>query len=315
MIAFCQHSEYAKHGTNRQGNQRYKCKDCGTTFIEDAPKPLGNMRISMKEATIALGMLLEGMSIRATSRLTGLDKNTICDLILVVGDNCGEFLDTQIRGVEAKDVQIDELWSFVGCKERTAAMSDCNEDRGDSWTVVALERNTKLAVAHHVGERDTTTVCTLLQKLADNTTGRFQVSTDGLGAYKHNIPYLFRDRVDFGVIMKTYASTQKAGRYSPSKIIGTQKKVRFGNPDEERISTSHVERLNLSIRMHNRRFTRLTNAHSKSLKHHVAMQNIFFAWYNFCRKHETIKTTPAVASGLAEKAWTIKQLLGRASQI
>jgi len=315
MIAFCKHDERRKHGTDRKGNQRFRCKDCGTTFIDDTPKPLGDMRISMKDATTALGMLLEGMSIRATSRLTGLKADTICNLILVAGENCGHFLDNAIQGVEVKDVQVDEIWSFVGCKNRTAADKGYNEDSGDSWTTVAFERNTKLVIAHQVGERDTTTICTLLQKLADYTTGRFQLSTDGLAAYKLNVPFMLRDRVDFGVIIKQFANTQKAGRYSPSKIIGTKKAVRFGDPDEAMISTSHVERMNLSIRMHNRRFTRLTNAHSKSLKHHVAMQNIFFAWYNFCRKHSTIGMTPAMASGLSEKAWTIRQLLENAAKI
>ena len=315
MIAFCKHDQRKKHGTDRKGNQRFRCKDCGTTFVDDTPKPLGNMRISMKEATTVLGMLLEGMSIRACERITGTHRNTICDLILLAGENCGRFLDTQIQGVEAKDVQVDEIWSFVGCKNKTAAMKEYNEDRGDSWTTVAIERNTKLVIAHQVGERDTTTICTLLQKLADNTTGRFQLSTDGLAAYRLNVPYMLRDRVDFGVIIKQFANSQKGGRYSPAKIIGIKKKTRFGNPDEALISTSHVERFNLTIRMSNRRFTRLTNAHSKSLKHHVAMQNIFFAWYNFCRNHSTIKKTPAMASGLAEKSWTLRELLVRASEI
>lgn len=315
MIAFCKHKGRAKHGINRQGNQRYKCTACGTTFIDESPKPLGNMRISMREAILALGMLLEGMSIRATSRLTGLDKNTICDLILVAGDNCGHFLDTQIRGLEVEHVQVDEIWSFVGCKNKTAITKEYNEDRGDSWTTVAIERNTKLVIAHQAGERDATTICTLLQKLADNTVGRFQISTDGLAAYRLNVPFMLRDRVDFGVIIKKFQHSQRTKRYSPASIIGIEKKVRYGNPDLSMITTSHVERFNLTMRMNNRRFTRLTNAHSKSLKHHVAMQNIFFAWYNFCRKHSTIKTTPAVASGLAEKPWSIKQLLENAVKI
>lgn len=313
MIAFCKHDERKKHGTDRKGNQRFCCKDCGTTFVDDTPKPLGNMRITMKEATTVLGMLLEGMSIRACERITGTHRDTICDLILTVGDNCGEFLDTQIQGVEVKDVQVDEIWSFVGCKNKTAAIKEYNEDRGDSWTTVAIERNTKLVIAHQAGERDNTTICTLLQKLADNTTGRFQISTDGLAAYRLNVPFMLRDRVDFGVIIKKFQQAPKSGRYSPASIIGIEKKVRYGNPDLSRTTTSHVERFNLTMRMNNRRFTRLTNAHSKSLKHHVAMQNIFFAWYNFCRNHSTIGMTPAMASGLAEKAWTIRQLLENAA--
>ena len=179
---------------------------------------------------------------------------------------------------------------------------------------MAIERNTKLVIAHQVGERDTTTCCTLLQKLADFTVGRFQLSTDGLAAYKLNVPFMLRDRVDFGVIIKQYASAQNTTRYSPATIISAKTKTRFGSPDESRISTSHIERLNLTIRMNNRRFTRLTNAHSKSLKHHKAMQAIFFLWYNYARTHETIKQTPAMASGLAEKKWTVKELVLKVAQ-
>jgi len=310
----CQHTESKKHGRDRKGNQRFRCKNCGVTYIDNAPLPLGNMRIDLDNAVMALNLLLEGMSVRATSRLTGMKVDTICDLILHVGDNCQEYLDTKIRGVEARDVQCDEIWSFVGCKERTASRLGYGHDNGDSWTVVAIERDTKLVIAHQVGERDTTTVCTLLQKLADFTVGRFQLSTDGLAAYKVNVAFMLRDRVDFGVIIKQYASAKKTTRYSPAKIISTKKKIQFGSPDEDRISTSHIERFNLTIRMNNRRFTRLTNAHSKSLKHHKAMQAIFILWYNFARNHETIKKTPAMASGLAEKKWTTKELVLKVAQ-
>jgi len=209
MIAFCKHTERKKHGTDRNKNQRFRCKDCGTTFIEAEAKPLGNMRITMKEATTVLNMLLEGMSIRACERITGTHRDTICDLILLIGENCQHFLDTQIRGVEVKDVQVDEIWSFVGCKNKTAASKGYNEDSGDSWTTVAIERNTKLVIAHQVGERDSTTICTLLQKLADNTTGRFQLSTDGLAAYTLNVPFMLRDRVDFGVIYQEVSANAK----------------------------------------------------------------------------------------------------------
>ena len=314
IVHNCQQNECKKYGRNATGKQRYRCTQCGKAWLEEKPEPIGNMRISLKDACTVLNLLLEGMSIRATSRITGIHYDTIGDLILTVGENCEALLNS-IRGYEAKDVQVDEIWSFVGCKERTASLKDYDYDFGDSWTVAAIERDSKLVIAMQVGQRDTTTITTLLQKLADSTTGRFQISTDGLAAYKHNIPFMLGDRVDFGVIMKQFANKQSTTRYSPAKIIGTKKKVRFGKPDEDRISTSHVERLNLTIRMNNRRFTRLTNAHSKSFKHHVAMQNIFFAWYNWCRKHSTIKTTPAVASGLAEKQWTLKTLLERAATV
>lgn len=309
MIAACNHSQRTKHGKDRKGSQRYRCKSCGTTFVTDEVRPLGDMRIDLDKAVMALNLLLEGMSVRATSRITGLKVDTICDLVLHVGENCERYLNTKIRNVEIKDCQIDEVWSYVGCKERTATRKEYNYECGDSWTVVAIERNTKLVIAYQVGERDSTTICTLLQKVADFTTGRFQLSTDGLAAYKLNVPFMLRDRVDFGVIMKQYANTQRTTRYSPAKIISSSKKTRWGNPDEERICTSHIERFNLTLRMHNRRFTRLTNAHSKSLRHHKAMQSLFILWYNYSRNHETIKKTPAMASGLAEKKWSIKDLV------
>jgi len=290
MIAFCKHDERKKHGKDRNGNQRFRCRDCGTTFAETTPKPLGGMRISMKDAELAINLLLEGMSIRATERITKLHRDTICDLILIVGDNCQRLLDEKLTGIEVKDVQIDEIWSFVGCKAKTASARNYGPEMGDSWTFIAIERTTKLVIAHQVGDRGSTTCCTLLQKLADYTVGRFQLSTDGLATYRLNVPFMLRDRVDFGQLVKNYSSSQTTTRYSPATIIGAEKKTRFGNPDHDRICTSHVERLNLTLRMNMRRFTRLTNAHSKSLKHHEAMQAIFFAWYNFCRKHETPPT-------------------------
>ena len=309
MIAACPHTDRKKHGKDRKGNQRFRCKSCGTTFASDETRPLGDMRIDLDQAVMALNLLLEGMSVRATSRMTGFKVDTICNLILHVGDNCQGFLDTQIRGIKVKDVEIDEIWSFVGCKERTAAHQNYDHDSGDSWTTIAIERNTKLVVAYQVGGRDSTTICTVLQKLADFTVGRFQLSSDGLAAYKLNVPYMLRDRVDFGVVIKQYQSSQKTTRYSPASIIGIKKRSAFGNPEHDRIGTSIVERFNLTMRMQNRRFTRLTNAHSKSLKHHTAMQAIFIMWYNYARKHETIKQTPAMASGLTEKKWSLKDLV------
>jgi IS1 family transposase len=273
------------------------------------------MRISMKQATMALGMLLEGMSIRAAARLMGMDPGTICDLIMVVGENCQRLLETKVRNVEVKDVQLDEIWSFIGMKEKTRALRGYSLAYGDSWTFIGIERETKLVLAHHVGQRDSQHCWAFMLKLKNAVgKGRFQLTTDGLAAYRTNVPFAFGMQVDFAQLIKTYESTQETARYSPAKIQSIEKLPMFGDPDEDQICTSHVERLNLSVRMHNRRFTRLTNAHSKSPKHHVAWQTIFFAWYNFCRKHETLKgLTPAMASGLSNEVWTIKQLIERAA--
>lgn len=316
IVSSCQHESTKRHGRDRKGNQRYRCLSCGKTFVEEIAKPIGTMRISMKDAAQAIAMLLEGMSIRAASRLTGLDKNTLCDLVLTVGDNCQRLLDAKIKAVPVEDVQLDEIWSFVGMKEKHRITTGRSPEFGDSWTFIGIERNTKLVLSHLVGQRDHETCWKFLCNLAKATSGRFQLTTDGLNAYKLNVPYVFGMRVNFAQLIKTYASQQEVTRYSPAKITGIEKRPLLGDCDEARISTSHIERLNLTVRMSNRRFTRLTNAHSKSLKHHVAMQAIFFAWYNFCRKHETLKgKTPAMTSGLADKVWTIREMLERAAEV
>jgi transposase-like protein/IS1 family transposase len=314
VISVCQHNSRKKHGKDRNGNQRYRCLLCQKTFIEQAPRPLGDMRISMKDAAFALNLLLEGMSIRAASRLTGLKANTICDLILVVGENCQRFLSRTVHGVEAKDIQCDEIWSFVRMKERQRKAGNFTGEEGDSWTFFAIDRNTKLILAHHVGQRDSHTCDMFLRKLYNATAGRCQISTDGLASYTLGVPFTFKGDVDFGQLVKSYRNTSTVGRYSPAKIIRAEKKAVYGRPDPERVCTSHIERANLTVRMQVRRFTRLTNAHSKSLRHHKAMQALFVAWYNFARKHETIKQTPAMAAGLAQKPWTIRQLIERAAE-
>ena len=218
--------------------------------------------------------------------------------------------------MEVNDVQVDEIWSFVGVQRKESRRARLL--RGHAVTAgrtSAIERDTKLILAHKVGQRDNDTCWSFLLKLkAAIGKGRFQLTTDGLRAYTQNVPFAFGMQVDFAQLIKNYASTQETTRYSPAKIISTEKLPIFGDPEEDRISTSHIERFNLTLRMNNRRHTRLTNAHSKSLEHHVAMQAIFFAWYNFCRKHETLKgQTPAMASGLADTVWSIRELLERAA--
>jgi transposase-like protein/IS1 family transposase len=314
VVNTCNHESKKKHGKDRKGNQRYRCLVCGATWTERGPKPIGEMRVKVKDACKALEMLLEGMSIRSCQRITGLDRNTLCDLVLTVGQNCQRLLDATIQDVPVTDVQIDELWGFIRLKEKNRIARGYSEEFGDSWTFLAIERNNKLILAHQVGQRDETTCWALLQQLKVATSGRFQVSTDGLATYTNNVPLALGNRVDFAQLIKNYASSQSETRYSPATIISAEKKPRFGNPDASRICTSHVERANLTVRMGVRRFTRLTNAHSKSPKHHAAMMAMFVAWYNFCRKHETIKSTPAMAAGVMDKAWSIKELLTNAAE-
>jgi transposase-like protein/IS1 family transposase len=315
MIAItCTHEKRHKHGKNKCGNQRYKCAACGATFVAD-DGPLGNMRVSLKEASTAIGMLLEGMSIRSVQRLTGLCRQTLADLIVLVGQNCQRLLDAKVKGVEVNELQLDEIWGFVGMKEKTRVARGYSAEYGDSWTFFGIERSTKLILAHQVGQRDGETCWQFMLKLKNAVgKGRFQLTSDGLAAYRNNVPFAFGMQVDFAQLIKVYSSTQETTRYSPAAIISTEKLPMFGEPDEDRICTSHIERFNLTVRMTLRRFTRLTNAHSKSLKHHRAMQALFVAWYNLCRKNEALKgKTPAMASKLTDHVWTIKELIERAA--
>jgi transposase-like protein/IS1 family transposase len=315
IVISCQHPKRHKHGKNKCGNQRYKCATCGATFVEESG-PLGTMRVSMKQATMALSMLLEGMSVRSVQRLTGLCRQTLADLIVLVGENCQRLLDATVKNVEVKDVQLDEIWSFVGMKEKTRVARGYSPEFGDSWTFIGIERETKLILAHQVGQRDGDTCWAFLMKLRNAIGGgRFQLTTDGLNAYRMNVPLAFQSQVDFAVLIKNYASSQETTRYSPARIINIEKLPMFGDCDDDRISTSHIERFNLTVRMTLRKFTRLTNAHSKSLRHHTAMQALFVAWYNLCRRHETLKgNTPAMASGLSDHVWTVRELLQRAAE-
>jgi IS1 family transposase/transposase-like protein len=314
VVSICTHTHTQKHGKDRRGNPRRRCTLCGATFADKAPQPLGAMRIDPDDACRALAMLLEGMSIRAVERITGLCRDTLCDLVVVVGQNCERLLQAGVRGVETKFCECDEIWSFVGCKERTRHANRYIADEGHSWTFIGIDADTKLVLAYEIGQRDAVTCDAFLSKLHRATTGRMQITTDGLAAYTLGVPFKFRQRVDFAQLFKSFAGGSAAGRYSPAKITKAEKKAIFGNPDPAKVSTSYIERLNLTLRMSLRRFTRLTNGHSKSLKHHRAMQALFFAFYNFVRKHETLKQTPAMASGLADHPWTIRELLKHAAE-
>ena len=316
----CEHCEcenVKKHGKDRQGAQRYRCRECGKTFSDAAPRPLGSMRIEMDKAVFALKLLLEGMSVRATERMSGLHRDTLCDLILTVGEQCEEFLDRTMRGVEVRDVQCDEVWGFVGCKEKTRQRLGHGPETGDAYCFVAIERNTKLVVCWHLGKRTSEDTWEFVDTLRHATSGRFQISTDGFRPYSAAVPMVFAFNVDFAQLIKRFGGstdTEPHRRYSPAQIVSVDTTIGCGTPDPEQICTSHVERSNLTMRMTLRRMTRLTNGHSKSWKHHRAMLALYFAWYNFVRKHATLRSTPAEGQGLTNHAWTIEELLRRAAE-
>lgn len=272
---------------------------------------MGEMRISMDKAELCLSLMLEGMSIRSIQRITGLHQETILDLLVLAGEKCERLMNKRIKNVAVKDVEADEIWGFVQCKNRHKLANEItDEKRGDAYTFVGIERNTKLVLAWHLGTRGMADTEIFTEKLYDATSGRFQLTTDGWKPYENAVSYSLGTRVDYAMLIKVYErDSEKEARYSPPVVVETIKKIMIGNPDPSRICTSIVERSNLSMRTSVRRLTRLTNAFSKKWENLKAMLALYFAHYNFCRIHSTIRCTPAMESGLTKTIWSIRDLL------
>lgn len=270
------------------------------------------MRIGTDKAAQVVNCIMEGVGIRGTARLCGVDMHTVMDALVLIGQRCTMFLNNAVVGVQVKDVQADELWSFVYCKDKTRKkLSLPVADFGDKYCFVGFERHNKLALAWHVGTRDHEDGRTFVLKLARACGNHdFQITTDGWQPYKRLIPSHLNG-ADFAILVKVFAHGQDTGRYSPGQIIEIKQKPIVGNPDMARVCTSHVERNNLTMRMWMRRFTRLTMGFSKKLENHEAALGLYFACYNFVVKHGTIKTTPAVAAGIADAPWTAADLIER----
>jgi len=258
-----------------------------------------------------LRMLMEGNSVRSIERLTGTHRDTIIDGMVRIGEKCQTFLATTIRGISVENIQADEVWGFVKCKEKTRLLRDYPEDGvGDAYCFTAIERTSKLLVAWHLGKRVEGDTWDFAKKLREATVGSFQLTTDGWLPYRTAIPVTFGRSLDYAVLVKDYkALPEDQRRYSPPEVVAVKVHIQTGNPDQDQICTSHVERHNRTIRMQIRRMTRLTDAHSKKWANHEAALAFFFAYYNFCRVHMTLKTTPAVAAGLTDHVWSVKELL------
>jgi IS1 family transposase len=273
------------------------------------------MRLDPAKAIMCLRMILEGISIRSTERLTGVNRNTIMSLVVTIGFRAKKFLEATVKNVPVDDVQADEIWGFVGMKEKTRIRLGLDEDGiGDVWTFTAMERHTKIILTHHVGKRTPMDTAVFADNLYFATRGRFQLTTDGFTPYRTAIPAILGDRVDFATLIKIYGHADEDRGYSPGKVTDTIKTPCCGNPSEEDICTSHVERSNKTLRMQIRRLTRLTDAHSKKWENHEAAVALFIAFYNFCRVHSTIKTTPAKKSGLTDHVWSVGELLTRMAE-
>ena len=261
-------------------------------------------------------MLVEGSSMRATARVTGVSINTVSKLLVDAGRACAEYHDQHMKGVQAERIQCDEIWSFAYAKDKNVPAAKAAPDgAGNVWTWTAIDSDSKTIVSWLVGDRDSYTAYRFATDLRARVTGRPQVTTDGLGAYRDAIRYAFRGDVDFAQLIKLYGSSTDQRRYSPPVCTGMTAKVRSGDPDPRHISTSYVERHNLTMRMSMRRFTRLTNAFSKKVENHCHALALYFVYYNWCRRHKTHGMTPAQAAGLAEKAydleWVVDLINGR----
>lgn len=312
VVSNCQHDQTKKHGKDHLGNQRHRCILCGKTFIDRSNRPLGDMRIDKDRAIMALRMMLEGSSVRTISRLTGLNLHTLCALLLLIGERCQRFLKARIRDVQTADVEVDELWSFVGCKEKHRNAMRLSEEYGDCYTFIAIDRESKLILAHLPGKRDMGTTLRFLDQLREAIAGNCHITSDGFPAYYSGVPSrLWDKKITFAQLIKIFGkqSAREEARYSPAPISGLIKKQVWGKSDESQVCTSHIERFNLSLRMGLRRFTRLTNAHSKSLRHHHAAIALWITYYNFCRVHSSLGKTPAVMGAVATETWTVDRLL------
>lgn len=270
-------------------------------------------RLSTAERANVIAVLVEGNSLRATARITGIARMTIEKLLRDMGAACAAHHDRVVRGLKSQRVQVDEIWSFVGAKQKNVPEAK-KDEWGDIWTWTALDADSKLMISYSVGQRNPTMAFALMHDVAARLTGRVQLTTDGLYWYPHAVESAFGIGVDYAVIEKHYASGShaKAGptRYSPARFIGATRGVVRGRPDPRHISTSFVERNNLTMRMHMRRFTRLTNGFSKKIEMHANAVALHFAYYNFCKIHQSLRVTPAMEARLADHVWSLEELVG-----
>ena len=250
---------------------------------------------------------------RSISRVADVSINTVTKLLEDAGEACAAMHDELVRDVKAKRVQCDEIWSFCYAKQRTVALAagDAPADAGDVWTWTALDADTKLIVSWYCGDRSARAAAVLMDDLASRVSTRMQLTTDGHRAYLDAVDDAFGEDVDYAQLVKLYGDAPGAGRYSPGECIGIKKQRISGRPEAKHVSTSYVERHNLTMRMSMRRFTRLTNAFSKKLDNHMHALALFFVHYNFCRIHKSLRVTPAMQAGVTDRLWSLEDVIAR----
>ncbi len=271
-------------------------------------------QLSREQQTRIVGALVEGCSIRSVERLTNVHRDSIMRLGVRVGEGCARLHDTMMRDLECSTLEMDEAWSYVAKKNKRVQPDDPAEF-GDSYTWIALDANRKAIVSYRVGKRSAADARAFVADVRKRVVTRPQITSDGYSPYIDAIDRAFGDDCDYAQIVKDYVATpgnEAAVRYSPGSIIRTERTVITGTPDPAKISTSYVERQNLTLRMQMRRFTRLTNGFSKKIENHRAAVALHVAWYNFCRWHESLRCTPAMAIGITDHIWTVGELVDAA---
>jgi len=312
----CKHGTAKRFGTyGSRRIQRFRCRSCKATFSLPQEKPLGGHYVSLEKAAQIVSLLVEGVSVRGVARITGVNRNTILSLLLTIGENCRRVFDKHVRWMRPRFVQADELWCFIHTKQARLA-PDAPKEWGDAYTFLALDAETKLILSYHIGKRDGENALAFIGDLNRriDAAWRCQITTDGFKPYIGAIEEHFGANVNFAQLVKIYGRPEGEAPdwYAPVQVLDAIPMVVSGNPDIRRICTSHIERSNLTVRMHLRRFTRLTNGFSKTAMHLKAAVALFAAWYNFSRVHQTLRVTPAMEAGIVDHVWTIQELLTNA---
>ncbi|QDM26739.1 DDE-type integrase/transposase/recombinase [Tardiphaga sp. vice304] len=269
-------------------------------------------KLDSAERARILHLLCEGNSIRAITRLTGVSKITVSKLLIDAGKACMAFHDANVRQVEAKRIQVDEIWSFTYAKQKNVAKAKAAPAQaGDTWTWTALDADSKMIVSYFVGGRDGECAMWFMDDLRSRLANRVQLTSDGHRAYLEAVEGAFGGDVDYAQLVKIYGSSPESarGRYSPAECTGARKERVEGSPDPAHISTSYVERSNLTIRMHMRRFTRLTNGFSKKVENHAYAVALHMMYYNFVRTHSKLRMSPAMAAGVSDRLWEVSDIV------
>ncbi len=268
-------------------------------------------RLSTAQRAQVVRTLVEGNGLRATARITGVARMTVEKLLRDLGTACAKMQDEQLRDLPCKRIQCDEIWSFIGAKEKNTSDEKKAQGWGDCWTWVAIDADTKLVPSWRIGPRDAATAYDLMQDLASRLTHRVQLTTDSHKSYLSAVEDAFGADIDYAMLIKLYgASGENETRYSPATCIGTKCNTIMGDPNARHISTSYVERQNLTMRMSMRRFTRLTNGFSKKIEMHAHSVALHYAYYNFVKIHQTLRVTPVMAAGVTDRLWSIEDLIG-----